>query len=191
MKKIILSLGLISLLLSLEACVPAVFVAGAATSGAVLYDSRNMQTIIEDRDITSKVHAELRTDKAIKHETNLTSVTFNRAVLVIGQAPNRELRERAISLVRRVPGIKRVYNEITVEEPIPLKERSKDVWLTTKVKTALIAEKGLRYAQIKIVTENGIVYLLGIVSKEQANLSADVAKQILGVRKVVKVFEYK
>jgi osmotically-inducible protein OsmY len=190
MKKFLFTSLIICSMLLLEACVPAVFVAGAATGGAVLYDSRNMQTMIEDRDITNKVQAKLRGNQKISHETHLNVTTFNHVLLIVGQAKTEELRQKAISLVERVPNIKRVYNEITVEQLIPLKERSRDVWLTTKVKTALISEKGLRYAQIKIVTENSNVYLLGLVNKEQAELAADIARQISGVQKVVKVFEY-
>ena len=82
----------------------------------------------------------------------------------------------------------RVYNEITIRKPISLWQRSQDAWITTKVKTEMLAKKDLHSTQIKVVTENSVVYLMGMLTPQQAELATDVARRIDGVREVVKEF---
>src|SRR5262249_27678907 len=96
----------------------------------------------------------------------------------------------AYNLVNNIPHIKRIYNEVVITQPTSNMVRSKDTWITTKVVTKMLAEKGLRSTQIKVVTENSVVYLMGLVTHSQGNLAAVVASQVSGVTQVVKLFEY-
>jgi len=187
MKKIFL---VIAFSLCLEACIPTAFVAGAAAGGAVIYDQRSAQTILDDRDITYRVQAKLNQDPELKGVARLSVAAFNHTVLIVGQAPTDDLKKRAENLAYLIPKVSRVYNEITVEKPASLIASSNDMWLTTKVKTALLAEKGLSSSQIKIVTESGVVYMMGIVSHNQANLATACTQKVAGVQKIVKLFEY-
>ena len=110
---------------------------------------------------------------------------------MVGQAQSEELRERAYDYVSRVKNIRRVYNQVKVSGSTSMLERSNDAWLTTKVKSALVAQKRVPSGLIKVVTENGDVYLMGIVSQYQAGLAANTARRVDGVREVIKVFQYR
>lgn len=190
MKKILLT---IAIALCLEACVPAAFVAGAAgatVGGLVIYDQRSTKTMLDDQDIAYRAQARLSQNPELKDTSRLSVMTFNHAVLIVGQAPSSYLKNLAENLVRSVPKVNRVYNEITVEKPASAIAGTNDTWLTTKVKSALLAEKGLNSAQIKILTENGVVYMMGLVTRNQADLATDCVQKVAGVQKIVKLFEY-
>jgi osmotically-inducible protein OsmY len=174
----------------LSACVPAAFVVGATTGGVVISDRRNFETILQDKKITYKAIVQLNSEPLLKGESHITVTTFNRVVLLVGQAATPELRKRAYELVKSVPNIRRINNAIVVAEPTAAITRSKDTWITTKVKTALLAEKGLNSTQIKVITEACTVYLIGLVTHQQAEIATDVARQVDGVEKVVTLFEY-
>ncbi len=186
MKKIltVLLIGLI-----LQGCVPAVFVAGAAT-GAVIYDHRSTKTILDDRNLTFTMQHQLDNDPAFHGKTHLSVVCFNHIVLLLGQTANAELRNKAETIVKANAKVKMVYNEITVEKPISGLDLTNDTWITTKVKTVLLATPGLSSANLKIVTENKVVYLMGLTTRTQAKLAANKTRTIGGVQKVVKLFEY-
>ncbi|OGT07346.1 MAG: hypothetical protein A2X78_03910 [Gammaproteobacteria bacterium GWE2_37_16] len=183
-------LATILMALGLQACIPVVLVAGVAASGMIVYDNRSSQAIISDRTITYKAQSNLDSDTELRSKAHTIATSFNESVLITGQAPTQELRDLALSLVQKVPNIKHIYNEVTVEEPLNANARSHDMWITTKVKAALLAQKGLHSTQIKIVTENGTVYLLGLVTNGQGQLAAEVTKRVSSVQKVVKAFEY-
>ena len=89
-----------------------------------------------------------------------------------------------------MPDVTKVYNEIAVKGPTSSLSRASDSWITTKIKTQMLATKGLQSGSIKVVTENGAVYLMGMVSREQADTSVNIARQVTGVQKVVKIFQY-
>ena len=187
MKKLLL---LIVILPCVSACVPVAVVAGAAAGGAVVYNNRSMETMLHDRNITYKAQLKINTDPQLKNKTHISVATLNGTVLLVGQAPTEKLRARALNLVKTVAGIKRIYNQITIEAPTSALTRSSDSWITTKVKTAMLAERGLKSTQIKVVTENGTVYLMGLITPNQGNLAAKAARRVDGVQRVIKVFEY-
>ncbi len=187
MNKTWLSLSLIFLL---SGCVPAVLMTGGATAGgSVVYDHRPVNIQVRDRDITQISKNRIADTPALKN-AHLEVATFNGIVLMVGQALSTEQRDLAYQLVSTVPFVKRVYNEVTVSGTNGALERANDDWITAKIKTALLSEKDLSSTGIKVVTESGIVYLMGIVSPGQGNATASVASRITGVKKVVKVFEY-
>ena len=111
-------------------------------------------------------------------------------VLLVGQTPSASLRVVAEKIAHTTPNVRRVYDEIIVAGPSTFTERSKDTWITGEVRSRMLTKKGLESGSIRIVTEHGIVYLMGIATHEQANLAVAVARQVNGVRKVVKVFQY-
>lgn len=187
MKKIILA-ALLSVLM--QGCVvPAAFVAGASV-GDVIYDQRTTDTMIQDQNITYRAQVLLSNNNEIKSNCHINIVAFDHIVLLVGQAPTTALRASAEKIVKSVPNIKMLHNEITIEEPTSAKTRATDTWISAKVNTALLAEKGLRSKQIKVVVENGVVYLMGLTLPSQAKLAATTASQVEGVSKVVKLFEY-
>lgn len=186
-KKIII----ISLLcLALQACIPAAFVVGATAGGTIVYDKRPFKTMIQDRNISNTALTRINNIPQLAQQTHITVATFDRIVLIVGEAPTQELRNQAYQVVSGIPNIKRIYNEITIEPPTSSLAQTNDAWLTTKVKAAMVGEKGLHSGQIKVVTENGVVYLMGIVTHKQAGLGANAARRVEGVQKVVEIFEY-
>lgn len=182
---------IISFICVLPGCIPAAFVAGATAGGAVIYDNRSMKTIATDNDTTLKAQNRIDTEAMLgNNQTHISVSTFNHIVLLVGQASTSAERDRANELVSGLPNIKRIYNEITIEQPTSMKTRSDDAWITTKVKSRMLAEKGLHSSQIKVITENGTVYLLGLVTRTQGSKAALVASTVTGVQKVVTLFEY-
>lgn len=189
MLKKICCLSLIcALTLSLQACIPAVFVAGATVGGAVLYDKRSMKEIVMDQNIANQAQTLIARSPQLK-DTHITVTCFHQVVLIVGQAPTPEQRALAYQLVSQVPNIKRIYNRITIAAPSSAIARANDSWITSKVKTMMIAKPGLRSSDIKIITEDGTVYLMGNVTPEQEQLAVDVARRVAGVQTVVKVFQ--
>ena len=116
--------------------------------------------------------------------------SFNEVVLLVGQTPTASLRVVAEKIVQSTPNVRRVYDEITVDNPLSLAERSKDTLITGEVRSKLLTKKGLESGSIRVVTENRVVYLMGTATHEQADLAVSVARQINGVNKVVKLFRY-
>jgi osmotically-inducible protein OsmY len=166
------------------------FVAGAAASAVVINDRRNIQTMSDDQQIHYTAYQRIMADTSLTTGSHIVVEVFDRNVLLVGEAPTADVRDRVEALVRSLPKVRRVYNQITISPPATAAELSQDSWVTTKVKTQMLATKGLNSGQVKVVTENGSVYLLGIVTHDQAQLAVDVARHIAGVQRVVKLFEY-
>lgn len=179
------SIGIISLLLS--GCVAAV-VAGAA-AGLIVYDRRSVTTLEADARIFHIVHTNLVRDRRLANSRILVT-SFNRVVLLVGQTPAASLKVLAEKVAQQTPGVVRVYNEISINYPIPLSQRTTDSWITSQVRSRMLTTKGLESGSIRIITENAVVYLMGIATHEQANIAVNVARQVNGVNKVVKVFQY-
>lgn len=183
-------LVILNMILLLPGCIPAIFVAGAAAGGAIIYDHRDTKTMVKDRDATFQIQNKLDLDKDLTRQTHLSVVTFNRIALLVGQAPNEELRKHAESIAKASSQIKVLYNEITIGSPISRTQITNDAWITTKVKTTLLATPGLSSTNLKIITENGTVYLMGLITRAHADLATKNTKTVAGVEKIVKLFEY-
>lgn len=192
--KIWILLALVSTTLCLQSCLPIIFVAGATAGavagGVVIYDHRDTKTVMDDRNITYQAQMKLDNDSELQGKVHIAVTAYNYRALLVGQASTAALRDHAVSLVNTVPKIKTVLNEIIIGSPISATTRTKDSWLTAKVKSVLLAEKQLHVAQIKILTEDSVVYLLGLLKKDDGNLAASRASQVDGVKKVIKLFEY-
>lgn len=178
----------------LPGCIPAVFVAGAAAGvgagTAALNEHRSARTVFDDGEIGNAVQSRINSDIELQGRTHISVAVYDYQVLLVGQALHEDLRDRAVSSANSVPKVKAVRNEITIDKPILTSTRANDSWLTTKVKSVLLAEKELHSSQMKVITEDGTVYMMGLVSREHGNLAAMKASEIEGVRKVVKLFEY-
>jgi osmotically-inducible protein OsmY len=180
---------LIGILTILHGCA-AVVVGGAATGANVAHDRRTTGTFIEDEAIELKSLKAIIDDKELNKQTHLNVTSFNTIVLVSGEAPTKELRQRAIKIVRNIPKVSHVHDEVSIAGPSSLMSRSGDTLITTKVKTKLIVEKNLDGTHVKVVTENGVVYLMGLLNREDADKATEIARQTGGVQKVVKLFQY-
>ncbi|MDP3087746.1 MAG: BON domain-containing protein [Methylotenera sp.] len=182
--KLILSATLIS---QITACVPVV-VGGAAAGGAIAADRRTSGIYVEDENIELKALKQMETNLGENAHVNVTS--YNRNVLLTGEVPTVESKAKAENIVKEVTNTRAVTNEIIVGPKSSLGSRSNDTYLTSKVKTKFITENKFPANYVKVVTENSVVYLLGIVTKAEGDAAADIASNTDGVSKVVKVFEY-
>lgn len=176
-------------LISLQGCI-AVAVVGVMGGAAVATDNRTLGNQIDDQQIELSAHSKLAKNEALANNTNLQVVSVNGVVLVVGQAPNSYLRDLAISSINEVDGIKKLQNQIRISNTTSITTQSNDLWLTSKVKTALFASDNLDATNIKVVTENGEVFLMGLISELQANEAVDIARHVTGVNRVFKMFEY-
>ncbi|MBO6753784.1 MAG: BON domain-containing protein, partial [Spongiibacter sp.] len=116
--------------------------------------------------------------------------SHNGIVLLTGQVPNEELKRVAAAVADQVKKVRKVHNELVIGEPIHLMARTSDSWLATKVKSRLSLNDELDASRIKVITENGAVYLMGLLSKNESDIAAKVASETTGVQKVIRVFEY-
>jgi osmotically-inducible protein OsmY len=182
--------GLLAATLSLQGCVLVAVGAAGATTAAVVNDSRSFQTITDDKNIEFTALNRISKNAALSANSHVVVVSFNHAVLLAGQVPSQTIRQQVESLVQSLPKVARVYNELEIAPPTSSTIRSNDAWITTKVKTKMLETKDLHSGQIKVVTENSSVYLMGVVNHRQARLASDVARRIDGVQRVVTLFEY-
>lgn len=173
----------------LQGCVAPLVAGGAATTAVVTSDQRTTGTVIEDQVIETKAADFFGADAGLSQQSNLHATSYNQIVLLTGQAPTDELRKRAVEYVSRIAKVRHVYNEIEIASPLPLANRSNDTLLTTKVKTKLFTIKDLKSTDVKVVTENGVVYLMGLLDAATGDAVAEVVAGVSGVRKVVKLFE--
>jgi osmotically-inducible protein OsmY len=190
MKKWILILPFV---LCLNGCFPpAVWIAGAVigVTGSVIYDKRSVQTIWNDRKISDKAEGILENDPSLKKNTNISAATFDGNVLLVGQAQTAQLREQAEKKIETIKGVRKIYNEVAIAAPDQNLQGTSDSWITTKVKTELLSKKGFKSFELKVVTDNGVVYLMGRTTEQKGDQVADIVRRVSGVNKVVKVFEY-
>ena len=183
------ALYLLAATLLLQGCAPLI-VAGAATTAVVAYDRRTVGAFIDDNNIELKVRAILTDDKLLGDNVHINATSINGTVLLTGETPTEVLRTRLIDQIRDIPSVRRIVNEIRVAELSDPNDRSRDAWLTSKVKTKLMTSKGVSAPRIKVVTENSSVYLMGLVTRQEAEKSTEVARKVGGVERVVKLFEY-
>lgn len=176
-----------ALLSQVVACVPIV-AGGAAASGAIAADRRSAGFYIEDENIELKAFKKMETNLGEDAHVNVTS--YNRNVLLTGEVPVAESKSKATVLIKEISNVREITNEIVVMPKSTIGSRSNDTLITSKVKTRFLTESKFPANYVKVVTENGVVYLLGIVTKTEGNDAADIASSIDGVSKVVKVFEY-
>ncbi len=173
-------------LTSLPACAPLI-VGGAVMTGIVATDRRTAGAQVEDEGIELKVASAVRQDLGDRAHLNVTSL--NRKVLLSGEVRAQADKERAEKLAQSQENVQSVVNDLAVAPPSSMMQRSKDTVTTSQVKAAFIDAKDLQVNAIKVVTERGVVYLMGRVTAREAKRASDIVRGIGGVTKVVRVFD--
>lgn len=161
----------------------------ASASSLMVYDRRSVRMIEKDVRIFHVVHTAIATDPNFKGSRVKVSV-YQQAVLLLGQVKATSLKSLAEEIAQTTPNVRRVYNKLTIESPIDIEQQSSDAWITSQVRSRMLAKKDLESGSIQINTENGVVYLTGVVTPEQADLAVSAARKVNGVRQVVKMFQY-
>ncbi len=167
-------------------------VIGATTSEPIHVNpgKRTLGAKIDDGNIETIASVNLKKAHKGLAEANITVNSYNAVVLLTGQVANEELRQLAGETVNKINTVRQVHNELQIGSHTRFSERSYDTWLTTKVKTQLLARGDIEGRRVRVITEARTVYLMGLASRYEADKITDVVRTTGGVRKVVKVFEY-
>ena len=174
---------------ALQGCV-GVAATGTAFGGVAAQDRRTPGSLVDDQYIELKVLAAIRKDTAMASQTHINATSFNGLVLLTGEAPGESLRERIVEITRSTPGVQAVQNEVALKAPSTLAARTSDTLVTGKVKLALLRDGRVNAARVKVVTERGTVYLMGLLRQEEADQATEIVRRVKGVQRVVKVIEY-
>jgi osmotically-inducible protein OsmY len=171
----------------LSGCAP-ILIGGAVLGGAmVATDRRTTGSQVDDETIELKSNN--RMNEAFGERARISTTSYNRMVLLTGEVPAEGDKTTAEQVVARVDNVQSVVNELTVGPINTFGEKSKDAFVTAKVKASLVDAKDLFANSIKVTTHRGTVYLMGRVTEREANRASEVARGVSGVVKVVKVFE--
>jgi len=181
-----LVLASITLGASLSACFP-IIVGGAVVGTMVAIDRRTSGVQLDDQNIELSASSGVSNKFGERVHVNITSYNFR--VLLTGEVPTLEDKRLVEQIVTGQKNVKSVVNELAVQGNTSLSQRSNDTWLTGRVKAALLDAKDLNVNAFKVVTERGIVYLMGRVTQREAERASEIARSISGVQKVVRVFE--
>lgn len=188
LNKIILVIMASSLFLT--GCATAL-IGGAAAGGKVAYDKRTTGTIIEDQAIERRIGDAIDDYEYLNLDakSHLVIVSYNENVLIAGQVPSQAAKDKIGELAKNTEKVNKVFNELEIGEPSSLVTRSHDAWITTKIKSSSVFNE-VDPVRTKVVTENGVVYLMGIVTHAEADNLTELARTSSGVTRVVRLFEY-
>ncbi|WP_023604183.1 BON domain-containing protein [Aliivibrio logei] len=187
MKAFKLSALLLSIVL-LQGCA-GLFIAGAATTASVVTDHRSMKEQLSDKNRALEATG-LANKSPYQYNMRVSAVAYDGKVLLMGQAKDKEINQQFEQQVKTIKGVKTVYNQIRIRPLLTFTQINNDSWITTKVKSSLLADSELNGIKVSVYTEAQEVFLVGFVTKEQGNLAADIARNVTGVKGVIKAFEY-
>jgi osmotically-inducible protein OsmY len=170
----------------LQACFP-LAVTGVGAAALVASDRRTTGMYVEDENIEWKILARVKDDFPGAH---INATSFNRRVLLTGEAPAEPVRKQIEEAVRAIPSVREVVNEMQVAGASSITSRGNDAIITSNVKARMVNNRKFSPTHVKVVTEAGVVYLMGIVTPEEGEAAVEVARTTSGVNRVVKVFEY-
>ncbi|EHZ2901510.1 BON domain-containing protein [Vibrio vulnificus] len=165
------------------------FIAGAATTANLVTDTRTTKEIWQDNNIEFEIAA-IGNKAPYRGKVRIVASSYNGTVVLMGQASTAEERSGFEQQARSVKGVQVLHNQVKVKAPLSVSQISNDSWITTKVKSALLTDESLKSVKIKVITEDGDVLLFGYVNSEQAEKATEIARNISGVKQVVRAFQY-
>lgn len=171
----------------IAACVP-LAVGGAAAGGAIAADRRTSGVFIEDQNIEMKAQRSI--DATFGDATHVNVTSFKGNVLLTGEVTDADAKARIENHVKTIESVRHVTNELVVGMESSLSSRANDSYLTSKIKAQFVTDNRFQANYVKVVTENSVVYLMGVVTQAEADAAVEIARNTTGVEKVVKVFEY-
>lgn len=179
----------VAIALLLQGCMAAAVI-GVVGGATVATDNRTVGTQINDQQLELEAHSALNKVEGLSDKTNLQVISVNGSVLIVGQAPNAYLKESAIKTIEKITGVQQIHNQIRISNLTAITTRSNDVWLTSKVKAAIFKSNSLDAPNVKVITENGEVFLMGLIKKQDGDKAVEIARNVGGVNRVFKMFEY-
>lgn len=177
----------IAILGALQGC-PAVVATGVGTGALMAADRRTTGSYIEDESIEDKATGQISIK--YKNDVHVNVTSFNRHVLITGEVPNEETKAGIAQIVAGIPNVKAVSNELAVSGLTGIASRSSDSIITGDVKLRFLNNKTFQADHVKVITENGTVFMMGLVYHKEAEAATEIASTTGGVQRVVKVFEY-
>jgi osmotically-inducible protein OsmY len=175
----------------LNGCAAPLLIGGAAATGIVVAkDRRTAGTMLDDERIELNVLSEVAREQELSQGSHLNVTSYNGIVLLSGEVQTDALGRRIAAIATRVAKVREIRNELRIAAPSSASERSRDTVITTRVKSRLVSDPAIDGSSIKVVSENGTVYLMGLVSLEEAASAVEVTRNTNDVQRIVKVFEY-
>lgn len=187
--KHIIAVASAAMLISLSGCEAMT----AATNPGTInenYAERTRGAKVEDESIETKVGHNLKRTDARLNDAHINVDSFNGVVLLTGQVPSEELKQLANEVAGKVRNVRRVLNELSVAGNLPASQRVNDTWITARVRAALVGDASIESGRLRVITENASVYLMGIVSRNEAERIVRVVSDAGGMQRVVKAFDY-
>ena len=172
------------------ACVPVVVGTVAVTAINTIQDRRSLGRNIDDNSLELKLRSDFSADPILSDMVHLSVTIINGIVLLTGEIQHEDQRVRAKAIAESYPETRKVVDEMQQADFAGLGSRTNDSWITSKVKTVLLKTPGVPSSNIKVITERSRVYLLGLVTKYEADRAVEAAKTVRGVTHIYKVFEY-
>ncbi|WP_404398334.1 division/outer membrane stress-associated lipid-binding lipoprotein [Idiomarina loihiensis] len=176
-------------LLSLQGCA-AVAVGAAAVGISSATDTRTIGTQVDDQTIELKANAKLGNDEQLD-DARVVAISYDTNVLLVGQVPSEALKRRAEDVIKDTNGLNKIFNQLRIGSKASAAVRAGDSWITSKIKLKFANNKSIDAANIKVVTENAEVFLLGHVSQAEADAAVEVARNVDGVERVIKALTIK
>jgi osmotically-inducible protein OsmY len=152
--------------------------------------SRTLGSYLEDEAIETKTLVNISKGSEALALSHVNVVSYNGQVLLVGQVPDEQVKQEAGNIASQIRHVRKVHNELDIAGPTSGIVRSNDAYLTTRIKAQMLVDNRIAGGRIKVVTENGVVYLMGLVTQAEADLAVEITRSVTGVRKIVKVFEY-
>ena len=177
-------------LIYLAGCVATVVTVAAVTTVDVAHDRRTIGEYIDDQSIEFTVRTFVVRNEELRKSAHISATSMNGILLLTGEAPTVELKNKVSGFAKEVGGVRQLVDELRIAGETGYISRTNDVWLTTKVKSVLFAKTKLDANRVKVVSEAGSVYLMGLVTRKEAEKATKITRQIGGVTQVVQVFEY-
>ncbi len=174
----------------LTGCSPATTATTAGETVTAIADTRSFGTQLDDEIIELNAANAIYQDPKLNQQSHFNITSYNFIVLITGEATTKEIKARIQQIVQSIPKVRRVHNMMTIAAPSSILTRTSDLALTTQIKAAMISQGKNFGHRIKVVTENGTTYLMGIVTRKQGDHATSITQQISGVQKIVKLFEY-
>ncbi|QTP55549.1 BON domain-containing protein [Billgrantia sulfidoxydans] len=180
---------LATLALALGGCTT---VTGVTNPGTIdeNYGRRTLGAQVEDESIETKIAHNLRRSDARLGDARINVDSYNGIVLLTGQVPSEELKEKANEVAREVRNVRDVHNELSVAANLPASQRLSDTWINTRIRTTLAADESIDTGRLRFITENATVYIMGMVTRAEADRIVNAVADVGGIQRIVKVFDY-
>jgi len=189
--KLLTTIPLILLSLYLLSGCTAAVVGGAVVGTSVVLDKRTTGDYVEDQNIKTKYTHLYYQDDELSDQTHINVTSYNRQILITGEVSTEQQKQKLSHIATQIKNVRKYFNEVVISKPSSMSTRTNDSYLTSKIKTSIFTHMSeLDGAQVKVVTENSSVFLMGLVTREQGNQITEITRTTDGVKRVIKLFEY-